>query len=108
MFKDCNNLKNLDISTFNTSQVNTMQEMFCNCTSLRELNLDSFDTSKVTHMSLMFWGDEALEHLDLTSFNTDSLEYTYEMLQYTNLLEDNRVQLNRDLAQKILNNIQNE
>ena len=39
---------------FNTSNVQSMKDMFSNCSSLRALDLSSFDTSKVRDMSNMF------------------------------------------------------
>ena len=46
MFKDCSKLEKLELN-FNTKNVNKMDEMFSNVTSLRNLDLSSFDTSNV-------------------------------------------------------------
>ena len=51
-----------------------MYRMFENCSSLKDINLSSFNTSKVTHMTCMFRGCSSLEKLDLSSFSTDNLE----------------------------------
>ena len=37
MFDECRNLSNLDVSSFNTKKVETMEYMFKNCTSLTTL-----------------------------------------------------------------------
>ena len=37
MFYNCSSLESLELSTFNTSNVNEMQFMFYNCTSLKSL-----------------------------------------------------------------------
>ncbi len=47
-----------------------MQDMFSGCSSLKELNLSSFDTTSVVDIQNMFSGCESLESLDLSSFDT--------------------------------------
>ena len=42
MFQDCNELENLDLSNFVTSNVTDMRAMFHNCYKLSYLNLDNF------------------------------------------------------------------
>ena len=46
--------KRQDVSSFDTSQVKTMDSMFSNCSSLASLDVSSFDTSKTTHFNYMF------------------------------------------------------
>ena len=53
MFSSCP-LTTIDLSSFDTSNVNTMSEMFDNCTKLESLNLSRFDTGKVLTMNYMF------------------------------------------------------
>ena len=54
MFRECVNLTNLDLTSFNTSSVSIMNEMFYRCSNLYKIDLTSFDTSNVTNMSKMF------------------------------------------------------
>ena len=54
MFGTCGSLTNLDLSSFNTSNVTDMSNMFSGCGNLKTLDLSSFSTSKVTDMSGMF------------------------------------------------------
>lgn len=86
MFRDCHNLKRLNLSVsklnaseiidrgedvcFNTANVNNMSRMFYNCQSLRYLILSGFDMRNVTNMSYMFWNCRNLEFLDL-EFNQE-------------------------------------
>ena len=70
MFKGCESLTSLDLSSFNTANVTDMSEMFKSCESLTSLNLSSFNTANVTDMSDMFASCESLISLDLSSFNT--------------------------------------
>ena len=54
MFSGCSSLIELNISSFNTSNVTDFANMFYNCKSLISLNLSSFDTSNVTVTGGMF------------------------------------------------------
>jgi surface protein len=47
MFNKYSSLKSLDLSSFNTNNVNDMSFMFFNCSSLISLNLSSFNTNNV-------------------------------------------------------------
>ena len=54
MFRDCNELKSLDLSNFNTIKVIIMSKMFENCFELEYLDLSNFNTNIVIDMSFMF------------------------------------------------------
>ncbi len=54
MFASCTGLTELDLSSFNTSNVTSMTYMFSGCTGLTKLDLSSFNTSNVTSMDYMF------------------------------------------------------
>ena len=73
MFSDCSKLTNLDLSSFDTSQVTNMSSMFRKCSALTNLDLSKFDTSKVTNMSYMFTECSALTNLDLSKFDTSQV-----------------------------------
>ena len=73
MFSGCG-LTSMDLSSFNTSNVTTMKSMFCGCDNLTNLDLSGFDTSKVTDMSSMFEGCDNLTSLDLSGFNTSKVK----------------------------------
>ena len=67
---DWSGFKSLDLSNFNTSNVEDMHYMFFNCPHLTSINISSFDTSKVTSMDYMFMYCKDLTSIDLSSFNT--------------------------------------
>ena len=73
MFYDCTLLKVLDLSSFNTNQVNNMASMLCNCRALKELNIDVLNTNKVTNMRSMFCNCRSLTAINLGSFNTEQV-----------------------------------
>ena len=56
MFDGCSSLKQLNLSNFNTDNVNNMNNMFRGCSSLKELNLSNFNTNNVTYKNDMFYG----------------------------------------------------
>ena len=72
-------LENLDLSSFNTSNVISMDSMFSYCLSLTSLDLSSFNTLNVTNMSSMFQSCSNLINLDLSSFNTSNVTDMYAM-----------------------------
>ena len=55
MFRSCSSLTSLDLSSFDTSAVTSMNSMFRSCSSLTSLDLSGFNTSAVTDMSGMFY-----------------------------------------------------
>ena len=66
------NIRDIDLSNFDTSRVTDMHYMFWNMHSLTSLNLSNFDTSNVTNMSAMFYNMN-LTSLDLSNFDTSKV-----------------------------------
>ncbi|MDR1774165.1 MAG: BspA family leucine-rich repeat surface protein, partial [Clostridioides sp.] len=79
MFRDCCELKELDVSNFNTEQVTNMSYMFCDCSNLKELDLNRFNTKQVTNMEFMFCNCSNLEKLDLSNFDTSNVDNMHSM-----------------------------
>jgi surface protein len=75
MFMNCKSLKKLSLNNLNTASVTTMANMFCDCISLISLDLSSFDTSKVENMGHMFYNCEYLTKIDLSNFVTTKVLY---------------------------------
>lgn len=99
MFNHCDQLRQIDVSTFNTSKVKNMDAMFescavqkldlsswdtsevtniaslvSNCGKLTEIDLTGWNTSKVTNMSWMFWNCGALTDLDMSGWDVSKVE----------------------------------
>lgn len=70
MFYDCYNLGTLDVTGFDTSNVENMSYMFFGCANLEDPDLSKFNTSNVRNMSYMFQGCSSLRSLSLINFNT--------------------------------------
>ena len=69
MFSGCINITEIDLSKFETSNINNMNSMFDRCSSLIFLNLSNISTNEVTTMYNMFCSCSKLTSLDLSSFN---------------------------------------
>ena len=73
MFKDCERLEKLHLSYFSTRNVTNMDYMFYNCKNLSVIDLSFFDTQKVITMENMFSNCNKLEKLDLSTINTENV-----------------------------------
>jgi len=57
IFLSCQELEYLDLTNFDTSNVNDMSWMFTNCEKLKEIKgINNFNTSQVENMESMFLG----------------------------------------------------
>jgi surface protein len=80
MFYFCENLKELDLSAFNTANATDMSGMFSCCEKLKSLDLSSFDTKKVTSMASMFSSCTSLKTIFVSDkWNTSSVK-NYESI----------------------------
>ena len=73
MFADCSNLTSVDISKFDTSKVVDMKEMFLGCFKLTTIDVSSFDTSNVVDMAYMFYACSGITAINLSSFDTSNV-----------------------------------
>ena len=69
LFSYCNNLRYIDLSSFNTKKVKDMSEMFKYCKVLKHIDVNRLDTSRVKDTSEMFNHCESLNSLYLEHFN---------------------------------------
>ena len=74
-----NKLTNIELSSFDTQNVTNMEKMFYNCCKLNNLDLSSFNTEKVINMKGMFFGCSKIKTLNLSSFNTSNVISMNEM-----------------------------
>ncbi len=73
MFASCSSLKDIDVSSFNTSNVTDMDSMFGGCSGLTSIDVSNFDTSSVESIDAMFSGCKGLTSLDISNFKTASV-----------------------------------
>ena len=74
MFSYCYRLTSIDFTNIDTSSVTSMEFMFQRCLSLSSIDLSGFNTSKVTSMKDMFNTCRYLASLDFSSFDTSSVQ----------------------------------
>ena len=77
LFYNCQSLKHLNLSSFNTKEVFSMEEMFYNNHNLNILNLSSFNTINTQIMKRMFANCYNLQLLDLSNFNLANVYYYF-------------------------------
>ena len=75
MFENCDGIKEIDFTHFETSEVTNFGIMFLNCKSLISLDLSKFDTSKSINIGTMFQNCISLTSIDVSSFDTSSIKY---------------------------------
>ena len=89
MFHNLVNLTSLDVSSFDTSRVRGMGNMFFGDEKLVSLDLSNFDTRNLTNMDKMFYGMSSLTNLNISSFNTSNVanmnSLFYGMLNIENI-----------------------
>ena len=73
MFLNCNSLKSINVSHFNTENVNEILGMFAGCTSLTSIDLSNFNTKNLVNMDNLFEECTSLTSIDLSNFVTTNL-----------------------------------
>ena len=97
MFASCINLRSLNISGINTSNVEIMSYMFDHC-GLEELDFSKIDTSKCKFMQRMFSNSE-FEELELSSFDTSN---AINMQRMFNRCEAHRINISGFNTNKVI------
>ena len=87
MFKECSDLEKINFGNINTSSVTNMRTMFFKCPKIIKIDLSKFDTSKVATMYNMFLGCSELRYLDLSNFTISKETNITGMFQYLNFLK---------------------
>ena len=109
MFRWCYALTTIrDISSWNTSNVTDMVEVFSSCGSLTSLDISSWSTGKVTYMNNMFYCCEKLTELNISNWNyintnangMNNMFYRCDSLELSNIKMDN---CSQDIKTKIKN-----
>lgn len=73
MFNGCKELTSLNLANVDTSNVTNMVRVFSKCSKLVLQELINLDTSNVTDMTSMFYGCTSLEELDVSNFDVSKL-----------------------------------
>ena len=82
LFAGCENIKEIDLSEFDSSGVTAMNNMFSGCSALTSIkNLSNLNTGNVEIMEYMFAKCFLLTSLDLSNFNTKKVTSIAGMFQ---------------------------
>ena len=75
LFRGCENIASIDLSSFDTSKCTKMKYMFGKCFYLKDINLSHLNTSNVIDMSYMFNKCKKLKNISFpNSFNIQQVE----------------------------------
>ena len=103
MFYKCQNLKEADLSSFDTQNVTDMSLMFAYCFNLNLLTLSNLNTKKVTNMKYMFFSCSNLIELNLCYFDMINNVNSYEMFSLSDQLKKVKINKNYvDLFENII------
>ena len=75
LFYECNALTQLDLSNWDTGNIQYMIATFDGCNNLTELNCSTWNTGKVYNMQLAFYNCNSLETIPVRDWNTKSVMY---------------------------------
>lgn len=101
MFQECEALEQIDLSGFDTKRVTNMSGMFNWCSSLTSIDLSGFDTSNLEALTFMFSECGALKDLNLEGFNTRNIKSFSSMFTGCRSLESlnlSSFEINEDLS----------
>lgn len=81
MFVGMNNLKEIDLSNFDTSEMTSFYQMFMGLPKIKTLDLSGFNTNKIDVMLEMLADMPELEMVNLSNFNMSRVSYIGEMFR---------------------------
>lgn len=81
MFRECK-AQQLNLNTFDTSNVTSLQNMFYNCSNLEVLDLNNWNTSNVTNLFSTFQGCTNLTTLEVSEWDTSKVTSMGEQGEY--------------------------
>lgn len=84
LFRDCQSMTSLNLSSWNTTKCVDMSSMFNGCIALTSIDLSNFNTSACTNMTSMFANAPALTSVNVTSFNTSNVTNFVSMFNINN------------------------
>ena len=102
MFRDCSDLRNIDLSNLNTQKVTNMNGMFDDCISLNSVNLSNINTQKVNNMADMFNGCTFLKNINLSNVSAKNVVNMDNMFQVCLSLRKENVIVNDERILKQL------
>ena len=113
MFRNCNNIISIDLSSFDSTGVNNMHYMFGKCHNLKEVDIGNLVGDNVTDMSYLFNKCFSLEKVKFpSSFNTKNVKkmsfmfnccHNLSEIRFSNNFKTNNVTTMRAMFKKCYN-----
>ena len=100
MFANCKKLEFLDVSSFDTRNVEEMYSTFMDCHSLTSIDISNFDVRNVIELDYMLYNCPKLEFLNLTNFELDM-----DIVENCENIFDNDVNLHLIIKSELYYNI---
>ena len=69
-----NNIIDIHLSSFNTSETTDISNMFSECNELKYIELSSLETQNINNMNKMFYKSNYLENIDFSFLNLNYLK----------------------------------
>ena len=91
MFNNLSKMTSIDLSHFDSREVETLADFLMNAESLASVDVSHFDVRKVKDFQGMFYSNSSLTSLDLTSFHTDSATNFYQMFFLCSQVSDLKI-----------------
>ena len=82
VFSNCSTLTQLDLSNWDTRNVQYMIGTFSGCTNLTEINCSGWNTSKVYNMQAAFYNCKSLQTLPVRDWDSRSVMYMVNAFAY--------------------------
>ncbi len=76
-FKNCEELRAVDLSGFTLEKVTDLEAVFSGCYSLESMDLSHFNTANVTTIKNLFYGCHSLKYLDMRNFDFRKISGQY-------------------------------
>ncbi len=85
MFKDCEGLRDVDLTNFDISNTTSTRELFAGCYNLNNINTEVLNMSTIVDAGFMFSSCYGIESLDFTGWDTSNCTNMQAMLNNTAL-----------------------
>ena len=89
LFSENDYIINVDLTSFNTRNVTTMEKMFYKCKNLKSVNLSNLNAENLKDISEMFYGCNNLTNVNLSSFNIINVTDMKYMFSHSGLKKIN-------------------
>ena len=103
LFSSCKSLISIDLSNFDTTNVENIGSIFYYCSSLKSIDLSNFNTTNINNFYFIFYRTSSLKYLDISSFTTNLTS----MSLFGGQLENGMIKVRKEFYDKIKSKLEN-